>query len=183
MALFDELNIVSTKKHIDKLYKDIYKIIKKEFTAILNPIYQEIYEEALAMGFDGDLRDLDEGWIEDYFDEYNPVTKYVFSNEIDRKKSYLFEAVVSLPGQKHQSYLKAEKMLKKQVAQYGIDIEDAIAMTAFRDLGVEKVMWIAEDDYKTCGVCHELDGQIFELDDVPPKQHYNCRCYTVPIKE
>jgi SPP1 gp7 family putative phage head morphogenesis protein len=183
LALFDELNIVGVKKHIEKLYKESYKIIKKEFTEILNPIYQEIYEEAIAMGFDGDLRDLDEGWIEDFFDEYNPVTKYVFSNEIDRKKSYLFEAVVSAPQTKHQSYAKAERLLKNQVNQYGIDLEDAIAMTVYKDVGVEKVMWVAEDDQRTCGVCNDLDGQIFKLNDVPPKQHINCRCYIIPIKE
>ena len=79
VALFDELNIVGVKKHVSKLYKDVYKVIKKEFVAILNPLYQEIYDEALALGFDGDLRDLDEAWIEDFFDEYNPVTKYAKS--------------------------------------------------------------------------------------------------------
>ena len=183
LALFDELNIVGVKKHIDKLYKDTYKIIKKEFLEILNPIYEEIYEDALALGFDGDLRDLDEGWIEDFFAEYNPVTKYVFKNEIDRKKSYLFEAVVSAPATKHQSYIKAEKMLARQIAQYGIDLEDKIAMTVFKDVGVKKVMWIAEDDHKTCSVCQGLDGEIFDIDKAPDKQHHNCRCYYIPVKE
>ena len=183
LALFDELNVLSTKKHIDKLYRDAYKIIKKEFTEILNPIYAEIYEEALAMGYDGDLRDLDEGWIEDYFAEYNPTTKYVFKNEMDRKKSYLFEAVVSAPTAKHQSYAKAERMLSRQVTQYGIDIEDAIAFTVFRDVGVTEVMWVAEDDHKTCSVCRELDGQVFPINEAPPKQHHNCRCYYIPVKK
>ena len=105
------MNVMQTKNHIDRLYRDVYKIIKTEFEAILNPIYQDIYDEAIDMGFDGDIRDLDEAWVEEFFDEYNPVTKYVFSNEIDRKKSRLFESLVASTKEKHQSYKTAENLL------------------------------------------------------------------------
>ena len=177
------MNVIQIKKHIDKLYNSVYKTIKNEFTAIINPIYQEIYDEAIALGFDGDIRDLDEAWVEEFFDEYNPVTKYVFSNEIDRKKSRLFESLVASTVERHQSYKTAENLLIRQVKQYAIDLEDAISKVVYEDTGVTKVQWVAEDDYKTCGTCRELDGQIFKLNDVPPKQHINCRCYVVPIKE
>ena len=183
LALFDEMNVVGVKKHINKLYKDIFKITKKEFLAILNPLYEEIYDEAIALGFDGDLKNLDEAWIEEFFDEYNPVTKYVFSNEIDRKKSYLFEALVSDPTVKHQSYAKAERLIINQIKQYAIDLEDAIAKVVYEDTGVKKVQWVAEDDHKTCDDCKELDGEIFDLDKAPEKQHHNCRCYLIPVKE
>ena len=182
LALFDEMNVVGVRKHIRKLYKSAYKIIVNEFFKILNPLYKEIYDEAIALGFDGDLRDLDEAWIEEFFDEYNPVTKYVFSNEIDRKESYLFEAVVADIGTRPQSYAKAEKYLIRQVEQYAIDLEDAIAKVVYEDTGVKKVRWVAEKDYKTCDVCKELDGEIFDLDKAPDKQHYNCRCVLQPIK-
>jgi SPP1 gp7 family putative phage head morphogenesis protein len=183
LALFDEMNVVDVRKHIKKLYKDAYKAIKKEFLNILNPLYEEIYDEALSLGFDGDLRDLDEGWIEEFFDEYNPTTKYVFKNEIDRKQSYLFESLVADPVSRHQSYTKAEKYLVRQVKQGGIDLEDAVAMRVYKDLGVTKVRWIAEDDYKTCGICNELDNQVFDIDDAPTKQHHNCRCYLIPVRD
>ena len=182
LALFDEMNIIQTKKHITKLYKDIYKTIKKEFVSILNPLYQEIYDEALALGFDGDLEDLDEAWIEEFFSEYNPVTKYVFSNEIERKKSRLFESVVASSKEKMQSYKTAENLMKRQVNQYAVDLEDKVAKTVYKNTGVLKVMWVAEQDYKTCGVCSELDGEVFDLKDAPPKQHINCRCYLIPVK-
>ena len=177
------MNILQTKKHVDKLYKNIFKIIKNEFLAILNPIYAEIYDEAVALGFDGDVRDLDEGWIEDFFDEYNPVTKYVFRNEIDRKKSRLFESLVASESERHKSYKTAENLIIRQTKQYAVDLEDAIAKVVYEDIGVEKVVWNAEIDHKTCGVCAELDGQIFDLNSVPPKQHINCRCWITPIKE
>ena len=113
LTLFDELNVTQTRKHIKKLYADVYKIIKKEYAKILNPIYEEIYDEALALGFSGDLRDLDEGFIEEFFDEYNPVTKYVFKNEMSRKESRLFEALVASTAEKVQSYRTAENLLKR----------------------------------------------------------------------
>ena len=183
LALFDEMNVVGVRKHIKKLYKKSYEIIKTEFSAILNPLYEEIYDEAIALGFDGDLRNLDEAWIEEFFDEYNPVTKYVFSNEIGRKESYLFEALISDIDTRPQSYAKAEKYLIRQVKQSAIDLEDDIAKVVYEDLGVKKVQWVAEDDYRTCGVCKELDGEIFDLNKAPDKQHHNCRCILIPVKE
>ena len=176
------MNIAGIKKHIRRLYRDVYKIIKNEFVAVLNPLYQEIYDEAIALGFDGDLRDLDEAWIEEFFDEYNPVTKYVFKSELGRKESRLFEALVASSAEKIKSYKTAENLLVKQVKQYSIDLEDAVTKTVYKEVGVEKVVWNAEQDHKTCGVCSEMDGQIFSLEELPPKQHYQCRCWITPVK-
>ena len=183
LALFDELNIVQTKKHVHKLYKSIFKTVKQEFFKIVNEIYQIVYDEAVSMGFDGDMRDLDEAWVDEFFDLYNPVTKYVFTNEIDRKESRLFEALISNELERLKSYAYAERLITSQIEQYAIDLEDSIAKVVYEDTGVEKVMWVAEADDRTCGVCNELDGQIFDLVAVPPKQHYRCRCYLIPVKE
>lgn len=183
LALFDELNIVGVKKHVHKLYKTIYETVKQEFLKIVNEIYQIIYDEAVSMGFDGDIRNIDDAWVEEFFNLYNPVTKYVFSNEIDRKESRLFEALVSNELERLKSYAYAERLITSQIEQYAIDLEDAIAKVVYEDTNVKKVMWNSEDDHKTCGVCSELDGQIFDLEDVPPKQHYNCRCWITPVKE
>lgn len=183
LALFDEMNVAGVSKHIQKLYNKSYKIIKNEFMAILGPLYDEIYTYAISLGFDGKREELDEKWIESYFKEYNPTTKQVFKNEIDRKKSYLFESVVADPDTDFESYAKAERLLNNQVKQCGIDIEDAVVRIVYKTLGVKKVKWVAEDDYKTCAVCNKLDNQVFDLDKAPPKQHHNCRCYLIPVKE
>lgn len=183
LALFDDMNVIGVKKHVSKLYKDTYKIIKKEFVSILNPLYKEIYDEAFALGFDGDPQDLDEAWIEEFFEEFNPVTKYVFKSELSRKQSRLFESLVASTAERVQSYKTAENLLKRQVQQYGIELEDTVTKVAFGDAGVEQVKWVSEHDFKTCGICSELDGQIFPLEEAPPKQHYNCRCYLIPVKE
>jgi SPP1 gp7 family putative phage head morphogenesis protein len=182
LALFDEMNVTGVKSHVQKLYKNVYKIILDEFTAVLNPLYEEIYDEALALGFDGDIEDLDEAWIEEFFDEYNPVTKYVFSNELGRKESRLFEALVASSAETIGSYKTAENLLARQVKQYAIELEDAVTKAVYKAVGVKKVMWNAEIDHKTCSVCNELDGEIFSLKNAPPKQHYHCRCWFTPVK-
>ncbi len=176
------MNVIQTKKHVHKLYDKIFKTAKQEFLKVLNEISEEIYDEALALGFDGDIRDLDEAWIEEFFDEYNPVTKYVFSNEIGRKESRLFESLVASTFERTQSYKTAENLLKRQIKQYAIELEDSVTREVFKAVGVEKVKWVSEQDHKTCGVCAELDGEVFKLKDAPPKQHYNCRCYLIPVK-
>lgn len=171
------------RKHINKLYQAVYKIVKNEFWAISSSIYEEVYDETLAVGYSGDLRTLNKTWLEKFFEDYNLVTKYVFNNEFDRKKSRLFESLLANMEERNQSYKTAENLLLRQIKQYIIELEDAIAMTVYSDLGVEFVKWNAEDDHRTCGVCNELDGQIFKLEDAPPKQHYQCRCWLTPVRE
>ena len=183
LALFDEMNVVQTKKHIDKLHKKIFKIIKSEFLVVANDIYAEVSDEAIALGFDGDLGDIDETWIEEFFEKYSPVTKYVFTNELERKLSRLFEALIADLEERLESYSTTEKLLVRQVKQSGIEFEDSITEEVYRDLGIEKVQWVSEQDDKTCRICAELDGEIFDLEDVPPKQHINCRCYITAVKE
>ena len=176
------MNVVKTRQHIGKLYENISKIITKELTKILLPLQEDYYEIALAMGYDGELQDLDESFLEAVFSAYNPVTKYVFYNELDRKESRLFEALVASTLERTKSYQTAERLLTRQVKQSVIDLEDEVAKTVYEDLGVTKVRWVTEQDEKTCGVCQEMDGQIYDLEDVPPKQHYNCRCYLIPVR-
>lgn len=176
------MNVVQVRKHVHKLYKDIVKIIKKEFLAVVDQICAEIYNETLSMGFEGEVREMGIDWLEKFLDKYNPVTKYVFSNEVDRKESRLFESLVSAMEERYQSYATAESLLSRQIKQCAIDLEDEIELDTYDDMGVEKVQWVAEDDDKTCGVCRALDGEIFDIDDIPGK-HPNCRCYLIPIKE
>lgn len=183
LALFDEVGIIKTKNHIKKLYRKVNKTIMDGFLEIVNDIYMDIYNEAIDMGFEGDIKALDEMWIEEFFNEYNPVTKYRFSNEMTRKEQRLFESLVANREDKVRSYKTAENLLKRQIKQYSIELEDAVMMEVFKDLDVKKVMWNAEDDHKTCSVCRELDGKIFSIKDAPGKQHYHCRCFYTPVME
>lgn len=50
-------------------------------------------------------------------------------------------------------------------------------------MGIERVEWLAAEDERTCEVCGELDGQIFDIDKAPEcPAHPLCRC-TLTITE
>lgn len=176
------MNVLQTKKHIRKLYDKAFKAIKKEFLNVLSPLTQEIYDELIALGYDGEARDINEHWLDMFFLSYNATTGYVFKNEFERKKSRLFESLIANQMLKEQNYKRAERLLVNQIKQYGIELEDAVLLDIYADFGVEKVEWVAEHDYRTCEECKELDGQVFSLDEIPDK-HINCRCYLIPFNE
>jgi hypothetical protein len=49
-----------------------------------------------------------------------------------------------MDGNKVQSYKTAENLLVKQIKQYAVNLEDAVAKVVYEDVGVERVMWNAE---------------------------------------
>lgn len=52
-------------------------------------------------------------------------------------------------------------------------------LAAFREADVQKVRWLAVMDNRTCPICRGYNGKIFNLSDVPPNPHPNCRCTTL----
>ena len=64
-----------------------------------------------------------------------------------------------------------------------ITVEDAAVIEGYKKAGVEKVMWIAERDDRTCDTCLKRDGLVFPIRDIPDKPHYGCRCTLKPITE
>lgn len=47
---------------------------------------------------------------------------------------------------------------------------------------IKKVKYLSTLDRRTCLVCAEKDGKIFNLDEAPELPiHYNCRCVLVPV--
>ncbi len=49
--------------------------------------------------------------------------------------------------------------------------------------GISRVEWVAApEDGRVCPECKDLDGQVFDIEDVPPLPfHPGCRCTTVPV--
>jgi len=47
----------------------------------------------------------------------------------------------------------------------------------YHTVGVQKVEWFATGDERMCPICGELNGQVFDVDKMPPSPlHPNCRC-------
>jgi SPP1 gp7 family putative phage head morphogenesis protein len=54
----------------------------------------------------------------------------------------------------------------------------------YKEKGIEKVRWLSSISERTCPICDNLNGQLFEIGsvDAPPK-HVNCRCALVGVTE
>lgn len=120
-------------------------------------------------------RSLDEEWVDALLNGYDPVSKYVFSHEMDRKCARLIEAVIA-SNIKTQEIDAALRAMSFMCRVYADRITDEAVMQAYNDDGEQRVRWVAEQDEKTCSVCRRRDGKIYEINNVPSDPHPNCRC-------
>lgn len=161
----DNINALEVVK---SLFEDIDRLIRRILLMIAKELYDETVKER--------KREIDADWIEWYLEEYDPTSKYIYVNEIDRKRARLVEAVIASdnkPGEV-QAALRSVSLMGRI---YAVRMTDEAVLQAYRDDGVELVEWESEDDSRVCAVCQERDGQIYTLDTLPRKPHINCRCW------
>lgn len=128
-----------------------------------------------------------------------PFNGAAFSSRLWKQKDHLqtqlMEAVTTMMIQgKHPSTLAkdfAKKMNSKKFDAYRLlHTESSFLMSeaahaGYKEDGVEKYEILATLDSKTCGVCGELDGKVYEVGkevvgvNMPPF-HPLCRCTDVP---
>lgn len=166
---FDELNVIQFSK---SLYEEIDKIVKEAYLALAEATANDIMDDA-----DEEITMI---WLLERLREYDKVTKYVYENEFERKRQKFAEALISSDN-KNEEIDKALRSMSKMVSQFAIEITDSALIVGYKALGVEKVMWVTERDAKVCDHCKQLDGKVFSIDDIPPKVHWNCRCYVIPV--
>lgn len=165
---FDELNVFQQVKN---LYTELQETNLAAFREIAEYYYR-------SEGFVGEgLHDL---WLEDYLSTPSAVIKYAYEPETVRKRDRLIEALIATGGSQPE-YDKAMKQWVRMFGWFALDVADAALTESRRKAGVRAVMWQSEHDDKTCEICWGLNGQVFALDDVPPKPHPACRCWTVVV--
>lgn len=177
---FDELNIVG---EITDLYKKISLIAETAYFDIARHAYVAAMSMAKDAGFEVETPTLDsvpidKDWVFDYLTETDPVTLYIFNNEIERKKQRLIEALAATPS-KSKEIDKALRFWVLQSTHYAIAITDNATLTAYKDVGVTKVRWVTQEDEKVCQVCQDRNGKVYDIDNAPYKAHLNDRCYYV----
>lgn len=165
LASFDELNVLS---EVNTLYRELYGIVKKSFLVLANQVYSHATQRK-------SYRDLDEEWIDYLLTGYDPVSKYVFAHEMDRKCARLIEAVIASDN-RAQEIDSALRAMSFMCRIYADRVTDEAIMQAYSDDGVGLVKWVAEKDASTCSVCKKRDGKIYVIDAVPSDPHPNCRC-------
>lgn len=161
----DTLNVISVSK---ELYDDISAETERVFRKIAMWKYRQISGEDFIIGM----------WLSGLLNNPDPLTGYVWRNDIDRKRAYFAESVLS--GESlDKAAKKALRYWYQSQKQYADNITDAAALQAYADTQTQFVKWRTADDCKVCAVCNDRDGRIYPIDHVPRKPHYNCRCYYV----
>ncbi len=163
---YDEINALTA---VTGVYENALRMAKASFLQIANRYYAE-------SRFERDMRSLDEQWVDELLASYDPVSRYIFDSEYDRKRMRLFEALVASPV-KDQEVKSAVRALSFMLRVYAVRMADEAVIEAMNDEGVAKVEWVAEMDNRTCPTCWKRDGRIYELLKLPPKPHPNCRCW------
>ena len=187
---FDELNVVRISNELKSTYGRLMDFNLKGYRKIV----EEAHEYALTLLTEEEKKKeskvdfVEDEFIEYLFTTYNYVTGYLYKKEAERKRLRQGEEMAT--AREYRDRPRYRKTLEKsanlwftQSGQYAIDLEDYTVLETLRRAGVEKVQWIAEDDFKTCAVCRKLDGMIYDIDKVPHKTHYNCRCMIIPYKD
>jgi SPP1 gp7 family putative phage head morphogenesis protein len=179
---FDELNVVNTRKVTQEMFDRLLAENEAMYLASAKKAYKDAAKSAKVAGYSGEEEtEIDATWLETFLVGYNLVTGYLYGREADRKRLRLNEQILTAREYDSRqmfidSLRRTANLWWTQTAQYGISVVDDAALTAYKDNGVEKVQWIAADDEKTCKVCGSRDGKIYDINKVPPKPHYGCRC-------
>ena len=172
-ASFDALNIIDISHEI---YDEAYALAEQEAIRLVESVY-------------GTYRREDEGTA--VFDAvsfvlalvlaYNPVTKYVFKNEIDRKRARFAESMMASTTPAEE-IARAKRLLAATNAQFMDDVTFDTLIQAYRDNDTEQVQWVTAVDDRRCKQCAALHGKIFPIDQVPSKPHIHCRCWVREVR-
>jgi len=161
----DELNVIKT---INQLYKNLAADNQKAFLDLAVMAYQDAEPHG--------RKKPDKSWLLALLDSYDPVSLYVYSHEVERKRDYTIEGVISAQN-KTKEFRRSLVYWSRMTAHETDRITDQSTLKAYRDAGVKKVRWRTEEDSRVCEVCEPRDKKVYSIDKVPPKPHLNCRCW------
>ncbi|MBO7183985.1 MAG: minor capsid protein [Bacteroidales bacterium] len=184
---FDELNVINTRKTTASMYDKFLEENEALYLKAAKDAYRKAVKAAKAEGYEGEEEEINGAFVVGLLAGYNLVTGYLYGKEADRKRLRLNEQIYTAReyGNRNMfqdSLRRAANLWWTQTTQYGISAVDEATVKGFTDMGVERVQWIAADDEKTCPTCGARDNKIYKIQDLPPKPHYGCRCYIVPVK-
>lgn len=160
---YDELNVMSATKAV---YSKIDLYVRQMFLQLMQAVYKKVTKRICPYNY---------AWLESFLLEYDEVSKYVYANEFERKRDRLAEALIASP-KKNEEIDAALRYLSFMLTAYAVRVTDQVVLTAYRDMGIDAVRWKAEKDNKTCTICKHRNGHIYDIEQVPPKPHLNCRC-------
>lgn len=155
-----------------KLYDDIHEMFEDIYFLVIDR-YSEIYKF-----YADEVRGVKDKVLK-FLRNSNPVTKYVFQKELDRKRAYLIEALLAEDVDIQREITRAAIRLNKMIKEFAVQIADKATLEKYKKDGFKKVKWQVMD-VNACDKCKELKDKIFNIEDLPIKPHINCRCWVMP---
>jgi hypothetical protein len=170
VAGFDELNVIPVSHEI---YDSIYELVKREATRLSEVVYRSKSEEQTA--FDS------AAFVVALLLAYNSVTKYVYENELERKRARFAESLIASETPAEEIAL-AQRLVAGMNAQFMDDVTFETILQAFRDSGVTRVRWVTSPDDRRCKTCASRHMKIYSINNVPAKPHIHCRCWIEEVE-
>lgn len=167
LAQMDEITVLNS---VNEAYIELEQVSREMLGVIAEKTYTEHHNG-------GSLAEM---WLTGFLDGYSPVTRYVFSQEVGRKRARLYEALVASKGDPAEID-KALRYWSKMVAEYAVEVTDAVMLQAMTEDGLSEVQWYTAEDERVCKECGRRHGLIYPINAVPPKPHWGCRCYLLPV--
>lgn len=182
-AGFDELDIIRLNRRTRAMYRRLEAYNEQQ--------YEDLAEEAFAWCQDYmeayGVRLKPQEVVREILNGYNPVTQYVYSNEIGRKRMRLNEAI--LTAREVQDRKMYEEAIKKasslwftQSKQYAIEIVIGTIMAVLKEKDARWLRWNTMEDERVCPECRSRNGEIYPFSEYPSRPHYGCRCYPTMVR-
>lgn len=168
---FDELSVLS-------ITRTLYDNLSADNEEIFLELAKERYQETEPHGEEPP----DLAWLLALLAAYNAVTKYQYTNEVDRKRQYTAEGINSSTA-KVTEFRRGLHYWAGLTADYADIVTDESTLKAYRDAGVRRVRWVTAGDEKVCETCRERNGKVYSINSIPPKPHRRCRCVFEPANK
>ena len=180
MVDWDKVNVVQT---VMKVYRKSAKQARKRYFEIGFEVYllgllmcgtepkkaHRMAEKAITLE-----------WVDDILGQTDFVTLFRFNTETERK-AYRLAETLEVSDNRDMEINKALRFWSQQLGQYAINVTDYALIQAFMDYGLEMAQWESQKDGRECGECRAYDGQVFRINEIPPKPHWGCRCRFRPV--
>ena len=172
LTSFEELNVINVSHEI---YDEVLKLVERESTRLVKSVYDSYSDSNVISESEANA------FVLALMLAYNPVTKYIYKNELERKRARFAEGVIASDTPQEEVEL-AERLLVALNRQFEDDVTFDTVVKAYEDDGVKEVRWITAVDDKRCAECKSRHHKIYPIHNIPPKPHRFCRCYVEKVK-
>lgn len=168
---FDEQNVISVSHEI---YDTALEETKRELARLSKKIYDR-YALDEGKEIDGTA------FVVALMLAYDPTTKYVYENEVDRKRARFAESVIS-SDTPLEEIMASQRLWAAMNKVFADEVTFQAMIQAYKDGGVKRVKWVTSPDESRCKVCASMHGKIYGINNIPSKPHRNCRCWVEVVE-